>query len=70
MDKLVSYKKSTFLTGGSGVGKTVILNQLLQTMKEYCDVAPVFMIFSAQTSASRTQTNIEGKLMKKRKTLL
>ncbi len=70
LDKLISVERSTFLTGASGVGKSVVISKLLVAMKQHADVAPVTMIFSAQTDAERTQTTIESKLEKKRKTLL
>ena len=70
VDKLISARCSPFLTGSSGVGKSVVLSRLLQTLKENEDIQPVTLIFSAQTSSEQTQTSIEAKLEKKRKTLL
>ncbi|CAD7967000.1 unnamed protein product, partial [Amoebophrya sp. A25] len=70
LDKLISANASAFLSGDAGVGKSVLLQRLLLNMKRHCDVAPVFVIFSAQTSAERTQNTIESKLEKKRKNVL
>eukprot|EP00928_Gymnodinium_smaydae_P068046 TRINITY_DN5109_c0_g4_i2.p1 TRINITY_DN5109_c0_g4~~TRINITY_DN5109_c0_g4_i2.p1 ORF type:complete len:3873 (+),score=1233.23 TRINITY_DN5109_c0_g4_i2:1305-11621(+) len=70
IDKMMTRQYSVFLTGVSGVGKSVILANLLECMKVLSDVVPVFMTFSAQTKAIATQNTIEGKLEKKRKTLL
>eukprot|EP00392_Amoebophrya_sp_AT5.2_P001969 g1974.t1 len=70
LDKLLSKRRSAFLSGETGVGKSVLLSRLLQTMKRHCDLVPVSLIFSAQTSAERTQCTIEGKLEKRRKNVL
>lgn len=48
----------------------MILNNLLENMKLYAGVAPIFMTFSAQSKALATQLTMEGKLDKKRKNLL
>eukprot|EP00929_Paragymnodinium_shiwhaense_P038458 TRINITY_DN20312_c0_g1_i3.p1 TRINITY_DN20312_c0_g1~~TRINITY_DN20312_c0_g1_i3.p1 ORF type:complete len:2030 (-),score=489.14 TRINITY_DN20312_c0_g1_i3:63-5702(-) len=70
IDKMMSYQKSVFLTGVSGVGKSVVIGNLLENMKVTSSVVPVYMTLSAQTKAMATQINIESKLEKKRKTLL
>jgi dynein heavy chain len=69
-DKMVTTQASVFLTGVSGVGKSVIIANLLQLMKETANVVPVLMTFSAQSNALQTQLTIESKLEKKKKTLL
>jgi dynein heavy chain len=69
-DRMCTSQYSQFLTGVSGIGKSVILTNLLEKMKESANVVPVFMTFSAQSKALATQLSIEGKLEKKRKTLL
>lgn len=51
MDKMMSYQASLFLTGVSGVGKSVIIANMLESMKELASVVPVYMTFSAQTKA-------------------
>ncbi|CAJ1374166.1 unnamed protein product [Effrenium voratum] len=70
MDRMMTTQNSVFLTGNSGVGKSVNVAALLEKMKEIASVVPVFMTFSAQTKAYETQINIESKLERKRKTLL
>ncbi|KAF4741996.1 hypothetical protein FOZ62_025000 [Perkinsus olseni] len=70
VDKMLTQQKSVLLTGMTGVGKSVILANLLNRMKVHSAVVPVTMTLSAQSNASRIQLTIEGKLEKKRKTLL
>jgi len=70
IDRMLSRQFSVFLTGNSGVGKSVNISNLLEKMKELAGVVPIYMTFSAQTKAISTQLTIEGKLEKKRKTLL
>ncbi|CAE7211449.1 DNAH6 [Symbiodinium sp. KB8] len=70
MDRMMTTQNSVFLTGNSGVGKSVNVAALLEKMKEVASVMPVYMTFSAQTKAYETQINIESKLERKRKTLL
>ncbi|CAL1172366.1 unnamed protein product, partial [Cladocopium goreaui] len=70
MDRMMTTQNSVFLTGNSGVGKSVNVAALLEKMKEIASVVPVYMTFSAQTKAYETQINIESKLERKRKTLL
>jgi dynein heavy chain len=70
MDRMITLQSSVFLTGESGVGKSVNVQNLLEKMKDLANVVPFFMTFSAQTKAGNTQLTMEGKLEKKRKTLL
>jgi dynein heavy chain len=70
VDKMMSIQASTFLTGVSGVGKSVIIGNLLQLMQEHAAVVPVLITFSAQSKPLQTQLTIESKLEKKKKTLL
>ena len=48
----------------------MIARGLLDNISEKANYVPVFMNFSAQTTSIRTQEIIEGKLEKKRKTIL
>jgi dynein heavy chain, axonemal len=50
--------------------QSVIAKALLQSVADKSNYVPVFINFSAQTSSSRTQEMIEGKLEKKRKNIL
>lgn len=59
----------------AGTGKTVAVQSLLNSLQPLqaeggMGVVPVFMNFSAQTRSDVTQSTIESKLEKKRKTLL
>lgn len=70
LDMLYTYSsKPVFFTGVSGVGKSVIIQNLLAGMKESKGVQTININFSAQTTALRTQQSIEDKLEKKRRTL-
>ena len=67
---LVSINKPVFVTGPTGVGKTVIISDTLYYMKENDNVFPVFLTFSAQTSSIQTQNSIMSKLDSKRKDMV
>eukprot|EP00742_Colponemidia_sp_Colp-10_P007071 GILJ01007591.1.p1 GENE.GILJ01007591.1~~GILJ01007591.1.p1 ORF type:complete len:2165 (-),score=376.69 GILJ01007591.1:179-6499(-) len=67
---LVKSRKSIFVTGSSGVGKSVIIADLLRTLQDEGEVVPIQMTFSSRTSSVQTQETIESKLEKKRKTML
>jgi dynein heavy chain len=66
---LLSVDRPVLFTGGTGVGKSVIVSDTLTRMSNDGKVLPIFVNFSAQTSAGRTKEMIEVKL-EKRKTLL
>ncbi|OQR87427.1 dynein heavy chain [Achlya hypogyna] len=72
---LVGGMKPVMLTGDTGGGKTVVAHAVLDGLAARGDdagvgVIPLYIHFSAQTSSGVTQATIEGKLTKKRKTLL
>jgi len=74
---LITVMKPIFLTGVTGTGKTVMIQNLLSTLEPMpfedpngMGVIPIFVNFSAQTSSLITQQSIESKLEKKRKNLL
>lgn len=50
--------------------QSVIAKGMLNNLQEHGNLVPVIINFSAQTSSGRTQEIIEGKLEKKRKTIL
>ena len=50
--------------------QSVIAKGILNSLQEQGNLVPVIINFSAQTSSGRTQEIIEGKLEKKRKTIL
>ena len=72
IERLLAIEKGTFLTGATGVGKSVtILNmfQALATVKEDSNDKPLVSVvvnFSAQTQSNRVQQSIEDKLEKSR----
>jgi dynein heavy chain len=74
---LIRVMKPVFLTGVTGTGKTVVIQNLLKQLGPMpfddpngMGVLPVYVNFSAQTSSLITQLTIEQKLEKKRKNLL
>ena len=60
--------RPALFVGATGVGKTAIVSDTLDRLRATSDVVPVFVNFSAQTTAISTQELIEGRLEKKRKT--
>lgn len=75
MKSLITVDKPCFITGVTGTGKTVAVQNLLNSLQPMpyeggMGVIPVFMNFSAQTQSIVAQMTIESKLEKKRKNLL
>lgn len=75
MKTLITVDKPCFITGVTGTGKTVAIQNMLNSLKPMPEdgglgMVPIFMNFSAQTRSDVTQATIEGKLEKKRKNLL
>ena len=68
LERCLEVDKSLLLTGGTGVGKSVIITDYLARSAEPKDLIPIVLNFSAQTPAYDTQLLIESKLEKKRKT--
>ncbi|CAM9544257.1 unnamed protein product [Chrysoparadoxa australica] len=66
VDLLVKGGKHVLATGPTGTGKTVNINEYLQTGVSDAFV-PVCLTFSAQTGANQTQDLIDGKCEKRRK---
>ncbi|KAI8730840.1 hypothetical protein BgiBS90_037554 [Biomphalaria glabrata] len=64
LERLLSVQKPVLFTGGTGVGKSVIVRDLLDRISERMNYVPVYINFSAHTSSGRTQEIIEGKLEK------
>lgn len=69
MELMIDIEKPVILTGESGVGKSVLVKSLLESLKERKGVSTIFLNFSAQTKAKDVQLAIESKLIKKGKTL-
>ena len=77
MKNLIIADKPCFITGVTGTGKTVAVENLLNSLQPMpyeqeggMGVVPVFINFSAQSLSRVTQNTIESKLEKKRKNLL
>jgi dynein heavy chain len=74
-ETLLYMKKPFFVTGVTGTGKTALIQAVLNRLAPSVDeggqgVMQIPIGFSAQTDSNVTQITIEGKLEKKRKTLL
>jgi dynein heavy chain, axonemal len=72
---LIAQNKPFFVGGMTGTGKTVMVQNLLQSLEPLVEdggqgVMATTINFSAQTSSLVTQMSIESKLEKKRKNLL
>ncbi|GAX80571.1 hypothetical protein CEUSTIGMA_g8008.t1 [Chlamydomonas eustigma] len=66
VDRLLACGKHVLCVGETGTGKTLnVSNKLMTEMP--ADVVPVFMTFSARTSANQTQDIIDSKMDKRRK---
>lgn len=63
----VQHKVNTLSIGVTGTGKTVVINEILSELDESV-WKTMNIIFSSQTSSSKTQEAIEGKLVKRAKT--
>ncbi len=69
LEKLISKEKPVFFTGVTGSGKSVMVKYVLNNLNVHKNIIPIYMTFSAQTSALKTQLSIEDKLQKKRRDL-
>jgi len=65
--QLVTHGQPVLVTGSTGTGKTVSLKKVLTSELDQNIYRPMFINFSAQTSANQTQDIIDGKLDKRRK---
>jgi len=70
LERSLEVAKPMLFTGHSGVGKSVVIADLINRMVDGGGWASLPISFSAQTSARRTQESIESKLDKRKKTLL
>ncbi|CAH1180440.1 unnamed protein product [Phaedon cochleariae] len=70
MERLIYVNHPVFLTGDTGVGKSVVAKDVLTRLNDTNLFVPATLNFSAQTNSFRTQEIIELKLEKKKKTLL
>jgi len=70
LERSLEVAKPMLFTGHSGVGKSVVIADLINRLVDGGSWASLPISFSAQTSARRTQESIESKLDKRKKTLL
>lgn len=64
---MLDVEKPLIVTGESGVGKSVLVANLLIRLKETKKISGINLNFSAQTKAKEVQLAIENKLVKKGK---
>ncbi|ORY38879.1 hypothetical protein BCR33DRAFT_853838 [Rhizoclosmatium globosum] len=67
LEALLTNSFRTLFTGGTGVGKSVIVQDLLNRISKPKGYIPIPLNFSAQTNSEQTQQIMELKLEKKRK---
>ncbi|KAJ3207853.1 Dynein heavy chain 6, axonemal [Entophlyctis luteolus] len=70
LEALLTNGFRTLFGGGTGVGKSVIVQDLLNRISKKNGFLPVSLGFSAQTNSIQTQQAMEAKLEKKRKGIL
>lgn len=58
LEIMLDIEKPVILTGESGVGKSVLVKNLLEGLKEKKGVSTIFLNFSAQTKAKDVQLAI------------
>ena len=63
LELLLNGRKPIFFTGETGVGKSVVISNVLNRLAEK-DLVPINLNFSAQTNSKMTQDTIQDKLEK------
>eukprot|EP00960_Hanusia_phi_P026860 746504-Hanusia_phi.AAC.16 len=67
IDHICTQLKHVLCVGPTGTGKTVTVKQKLMNDMDSSVYNPIFLMFSAQTSANQTQDIIDSKMDKRRK---
>ncbi|KNE58518.1 hypothetical protein AMAG_04085 [Allomyces macrogynus ATCC 38327] len=69
-ERLLQNAFPTLLTGSTGVGKSVIVQDLIARTAKVKNYLPISLSFSAQTTSAMTQQYLELKLEKKKKNIM
>jgi dynein heavy chain len=56
LEKMLCNEKRVFITGGTGVGKSVMIRTLLERIQEPKLIDPIYLIFSSATDSQVKQT--------------
>ena len=67
VEHLVANKFPVLVVGPTGTGKSVVVNKILSQTLSQETYKPIFVNFTAKTTANQTQDIIDGKLDKRRK---
>ncbi|XP_074097467.1 dynein heavy chain at 16F [Cotesia typhae] len=63
--KIINANKPVFITGATGIGKSVIMKGVLKSLRESEQWLPITLNFSGQTTSKQTQDILELKMEKK-----
>jgi len=66
MEQSVNMLRPAFFTGETGVGKSMILRNLLMNKQSHGEISIISLVFSATTSSLETQLTIESKMEPKK----
>ena len=66
LNQAMDILRPAFVTGGTGVGKSMILRNMLMKKQAQSEISLISLVFSATTSSLETQLTIEAKLEPKK----